>query len=205
MKKILTSSLVLVALLISTTMAAGNYGTTRFGIVGGMTSSNASAKDFSTKDVSLYHLGLAVQAPLGLGFSIQPGIFYQMKGMSLDQASSSTISDVAGSIDIKAGYVEVPVQLQWGPDLLLMRPYGFVEPYVGYLVRDNATTLVNEMKKVEYGLGVGAGLDIWKLQVSAKWFWDFGGIANTDVNQSVETVKSLKNFNGFAVSLAIFF
>ena len=36
------------------------------------------------------------------------------------------------SADLQVGYLEVPVSFQWGPDLLLFRPFLDVSPYVGY-------------------------------------------------------------------------
>ena len=56
----------------------------------------------------------------------------------------------------------------------------------------------DEMKKLEYGFGVGAGIDIWKLQVSAKWFWNMGTIYRGES-------ESLDKLHGFSVTLSIFF
>ncbi len=56
--------------------------------------------------------------------------------------------------------------------------------------------------------GIGAGLEIWKLQFSAKYFWNFGGIYQSDIANTANTIKGLKdsnNFNGVAFSLAILF
>ena len=54
------------------------------------------------------------------------------------------------------------------------------------------------MKKLEYGFGVGAGIDIWKLQVSAKWFWNMGTIYRGES-------ESLDKLHGLSVTLSIFF
>ena len=61
---------------------------------------------------------------------------------------------------------------------------------------------------MEYGLSLGAGLEIWKLQVSAKYFWNFGSVYNSDVAKTGETIGGVldgNNFNGVAVSVALFF
>ena len=30
------------------------------------------------------------------------------------------------------------------------------------------------LRRLEYGVGVGGGLEIWKLQISARYNWDLG-------------------------------
>ena len=98
--------------------AAQSYTDSRLGIVAGFTSSSSTVKDVDTKSISLYHAGLAFEIPLGGGFAIQPEAIYQVKGMSLSNWGNSTSKDVRNSFETKVGYLEVPVQIQWGPDLL---------------------------------------------------------------------------------------
>ena len=107
---------------------------------------------------------------------------------------------------------EVPIQLQWGPDLVAFRPYGFVEPFIGYQVSANgkgeAKSFNDQLQKTEYGMSLGAGLDIWKIQVSAKYFWNFGSVYKSDISKTGSTIGGIldgNNFNGFAISAAIFF
>ena len=143
-----------------------------------------------------------------VGFAFQPSLVYQMKGMSLDKWTDSTGKQINEDFQAKVGYVELPLQLQWGPDLWVFRPYGFVEPFAGYQITANKSNYSDELRKVEYGLSLGAGLDIWHLQVSAKYFWNFGSIYQSDLKNTGDTITGLKdggNFNGIAFSLAIFF
>lgn len=212
MKKMLLAAVCFAVISFGTRAYAQSYGHSRAGVMAGVTSSSAKIKDVDAKSISLYHVGLTAELPVGMGFSIQPSLLYQMKGMSLDSWKNSSGSEISDSFQAKVGYLELPVQIQWGPDLLAFRPYGFLEPFVGYKITDSnkgeaAKTLSNELKKVEYGLGVGVGVDIWILQVSAKYFWNFGNIYNSD-DTAVETVKGLKNgnnFNGVALSVALLF
>ena len=148
-------------------------------------------------------MGVTAQFPVGMGFCIQPSLLYQVKGMSLDQIAGSSADDVINSIEGKVGFAEIPVQVQWGPDLLLFRPYVFAEPFIGYRLHEDIfsssdISYADEMKKLEYGFGVGAGIDIWKLQVSAKWFWNMGTIYRGES-------ESLDKLHGFSVTLSIFF
>lgn len=211
MKKFLTAIVALAIFLTALPASAGGYGTTRMGFMGGLTSSSSSLKNFDTKSVSQYHLGITAQFPVGMGFCIQPSLFYQVKGMSLDQVEGSTAGEFANSIEGKVGFIELPVQIQWGPDLLLFRPYVFAEPFIGYRVQSDISEVFNQaglndaLKKVEYGLGVGAGIDIWKFQVSGKWFWNFGKISRGEASSTADTTNSMDNLHGFAVSVALFF
>src|SRR5574344_65085 len=203
----------------ATTMTAQS----KIGVIGGFTSSNSNVKNFDTKSVSQYHAGLTVEIPVGLGFSVQPSVLYQVKGTQLDQVQSGS----SFSVDTKVGYVEVPVALQYGLDLALFKPFAFVEPFVGYGVNFEAkqngrNQTVETIKskgddanisRLEYGLGIAGGIDIWKIQVSARYFWNFGSLCDKDNKVSADTItntitrafKDGKNFNGFTVSAALFF
>jgi len=201
-----------VAMAFNFSLNAQTYGDSRLGIKAGLTSSSAKIKDVDTKSISQYHIGLAYEIPLGGGFALQPEVLYQVKGMALGQWSDTSTGEIASAFETKVGYLEVPVQLQWGPDLMLFRPYAFVEPFLGYRLTqssDGAAKLLSDhLKKVEYGLSVGAGIDIWKLQVAIKYFWNFGDIYETDIKSTGSTISGLldgNTFNGIAVSAALFF
>ena len=211
MKKIVFT-LMAAALVFSVNSRAQHYDNSRLGITGGVTSTSTTIKGVDTKSISQYHAGLALEIPLGGGFAIQPEVLYQVKGMALDKWGDSTTGDIGKSFETKVGYLEVPVQIQWGPDLMLFRPYGFVEPFVGYRLTENsegdAKMLANKLQNVEYGMSLGAGVDIWKLQVALKYFWNFGNVYKSDIKDTGTTIAGLKdgnNFNGVAVSVALFF
>lgn len=191
---------------------AQNFDNTRFGITAGVTSSSSKIKNVDSKSISMYHVGLALEAPLGAGFAIQPELLYQVKGMSMSNWGNATTGDIGKSFETRVGFVEIPVQIQWGPDLLAFRPYGFVEPFVGYKISDagkgEGSTLSKELQKVEYGMSLGAGIDIWHIQLAAKYFWNFGTVYKSDISKTGSTIGGLldgNNFNGFAISAAIFF
>ena len=186
----------------------------KVGIIGGFTSSELKLKNIEKSSVAQYHVGLAYNQPLILGFAIQPEIIYNVKGTSFDQ--------LQGLADFKAtmGYVEVPVQIQWGVDLLVAKPYVFAEPYVGYAVngkwKANVANLLTPSGDVdmseldsrwEYGFALGFGVNVLsRVQLSAKYFWNFD---DCKIDQYTDEIKSSisekKGFTGVAVSLGIFF
>ena len=220
MKKLVFAAAIVAATVFCTDASAQRYNSARVGLMGGFTSSSTSIKNADSKSVSLYHIGVTAEIPLLGGFAIQPALLYQVKGMSADKFNISSISESLGSFETKVGYLEVPVQVQWGLDLLAFRPYVFAEPFVGFRVGQNtkgevAGTLKDDLKKVEYGLGLGAGVDVWRLQLSVKYFWNFGKIYDKDGNVGpiVDNAKNVikdavnngNNFNGVMVSAAFFF
>ena len=220
MKKTLIAAAIVAALGFCTEAPAQQYTSARVGVMGGFTSSSTSIKNVDNKSVSLYHVGLTAEIPLVGGFAIQPSVLYQVKGLSADKWGSSEISETLGAFETKVGYLEVPVQIQWGPDLLAFRPYVFAEPFVGYRLGQNtkgefADKLKDSLKKIEYGLGVGAGIDVWRLQLSVKYFWNFGDVYDKDgkvgsISETVgdkvkDAVNNGNNFNGIMASLAFFF
>ena len=150
----------------------------QFGVVAGITSSSSNLKDavadVQAQNITQYHVGLTYKLDLGL-IAIQPSIIYNMKGTKLNVANIG-----ATELDYKTGYVEVPVQLQAGLNLGVARIYGFAEPFVGYaitnqvnssLAKDPQATWNNIKSKLEYGVGLGVGVELIKhVQVSAKYF-----------------------------------
>ena len=154
----------------------------RFGITGGATFSKLSKETLNTKNMTQYQAGLPMQVNLPRGFSIQPSLIYNVKG------SKFSVPDGPGTADLSVGYVEVPVSIQWGPDLLLFRPFVDVTPYVGYGVNNRISASgMDTQKNVwdsyginrwEYGLGAGIGLEIWKIQVIGRYNWNFGSLSD---------------------------
>lgn len=201
----------------------------RYGVVGGFTSTNTHLKEFDYKNVSLYHVGATVKFNLGAGFAIQPALTYQVKGTELGTATASTesLEEAWKEMDARIGYLELPVQIQWGPDLMILRPYAFVEPFIGCGVNFQATAenadgavidnIKNKWKeaglsRLEYGMGFGGGIEVNHFQISAQWFMNFGGLADANgkvdghvIGETVMDHMRKKSFQGFKISLAVLF
>ena len=189
------------------------------GVIGGFTSSTTQVKNIDSKSLNLYHFGIVSKFDIGMGFAIQPGLIYQVKGVALGDISADTKTE---DFQLKSGFVELPVGLQWGPDLLAFRPYLFAEPFVGYQISGSDSVVLSgsneDLKqwasdaknKIEYGFGLGIGIEFGgRLQLSAQYFNNMGKLFNEDKVDTAtikEDVKeSLKdgNFKGFKLSLAI--
>lgn len=185
-------------------------------VVAGVTSSSVTFKDIDAGSLTQFHVGFAYKFNLVGGFAIQPEVLYNMKG---------SVVDADKRIDTSVGYLEIPVQFQWGIDLNGVKPYAFAEPFIGYGISTKSkqpSTSGNEsfnlddwkwnlVNRLEYGVGLGAGVEVSRFQISAKYFWNLGNLFNEDGSVGnvpsayLETFKNQKTCSGIAASLAYFF
>lgn len=217
MKRFLT----VIALCVMTFWGSHDLKAGDFGIVGG--ASFTGIKNISPELTTGYHAGLTYKFHLPYGFAIQPSLLYHMKSSLVEEA----VADLA-AFDYKMGYLELPVSFQWGPDLLLFRPFLDVSPFVGYALNNELAVTspaaqrsslgyTNEwdgVNRLEYGLGLGGGLEIWKVQVVCRYNWNFGQLFDTSgkaagvgdfLGNAKESVLNDKNFGGVTLSVALLF
>lgn len=204
MKKILLALVLLYAGLAAADAKSG------FGIKAGLNFSTADIKEINAGTLTRYQAGIAYNLDLPLGFSVQPSLVYNVKGASLG------VEDIA-STDLSVGYLELMASLQWGPDLLIFRPFFDITPFVGYGINGSFGEIKDiwsgdGLNRLEYGLGLGAGLDIWRFQVVCRYNWNFGGLLKTTkaaedgfgFSDAYNTMKN-GNFGGVSLSIAYFF
>lgn len=187
------------------------------GIIAGVTSSATDIKDAADKvtDITLYHVGVTRRISLGI-IGVQPSLIYNVKGTRLEDFDSK-------SINFKTGFLELPVQLQVGFPIAGFRPYAFVEPFVGYAITNKAQSSSaaekiqnlqnvkwdNIKNRLEYGAGLGAGIDIFnRLQVSVRYFWNLGelydGAEISELINNGKTAMQNEKCSGIMASVAIF-
>lgn len=191
----------LVTLFCSVGAAAQN----RFVVSGGLNFSTSNVKDISKETMTQYHAGIGYKWDWVLGFSFQPSLLYSVKG--------AAVGDDISNVDFSVGYLEFMPSLQWGPDLLLFRPYVDLSPYVGYGLNTKASLpeFKDALKKFEYGMGLGFGLEIWRLQVVARYNWNFGTIASSVKGEGVLNSSSIQeafgesNLGGITLTASIMF
>ncbi|MCL1974169.1 MAG: PorT family protein [Bacteroidetes bacterium] len=171
---------------------------THFGIKGGLNFN--SSKDIHFKEITTdsdtwnttgWHAGILLHAKLPLGFAFQPELLYSVKHYGIRDYK------------FDFNYVELPLGIQWGIDLILLRPFVFGSPYLSYLAATGGKAKEwDGIKNFGYGFGAGFGLDLWKLQVMAKWNWALGTLGNIG---KTDIVFGKNNLNGFQLSLGILF
>ena len=126
-----------------------------FGIKFGVTFPTADVKNKDMGNPTDYHVGVTYNQDLSAGFSFQPSFAFNSSG--------------TGS---KSGSIRLAASLQWGPDLLLFRPFVDVSPFVAYKFGN-----VADSERWRYGLGIGGGVDIWRFQLSCRYNWNLGGVS----------------------------
>ena len=183
----------------------------QFGIVAGITSSKSTidAAVSDVRNITQYHVGLTYKVDLGL-IAIQPSLIYNVKGAKVESIKGLDLT----SFDYKNGYLELPVQLQAGVNLGVAREYGIVEPFHGFWITNNTTTAggtkmdinwQNIKDKMEYGVGLGAGIELIKhVQISARYFWNLGAASNAAISTAADAVRT-KAASGIIASVAPLF
>ena len=151
----------------------------KFGAKAGFTSSKLSLKEIDTKTINAYHVGAVAQLDLPFGFAVQSGVLYQVKGVSIDASifSSSYPDTSTGYAKTKYQFVEIPIQAQWGIDLILLRPFVLGEFYWGYSLNNN--------NPKEHGFAYGFGIDVSRFQLSAKYFRNHDKMKGIQVSLAV--------------------
>ena len=174
-----------------------------FGITAGMNFNSAKIKDVKMDAQAGWNVGLTYAVNLPLGFSIQPSLVYSQKSALIED-----LTDTKQTV----GSVNLPVSVQWGPDLLVVRPFVDVTPYVGYSLFNKLKGDVLEDLKggngFEYGLGIGAGLNVWKLQAIVRYNWNFGVLGSlkdfTEIDLGSLNPEN-QTYGGISFHLAFFF
>lgn len=197
----------------------------QFGIIGGFTNSSTklpkgTSWSAEVKNSPLWHAGVAYKIGMGPFFTLQPQLVYQTKG--------SKVNDGLRDLKSQAGFVELELSAQLGLDLLMLRPFIMVEPFIGYdvvpgeILNGSITGasvdevnkyLRNAKNRFEVGFGVGGGIEVIRhVQVSVQWFMNAGKLFNEEklAADSVMKViatnyKDIKNYQGLKVTVGIFF
>ena len=189
----------------------------QLGVTAGITSSQTNLEKAyaDINNVTQYHVGVIYKLDLGV-VAIQPGIIYNVKGARMDALKDLGLETSLTKMDYKTGYLEIPVQVQAGLDLGVARVYGFAEPFVGYALSNEVTTSIwtepkqtwdNVKSRLEYGVGLGVGVELIKhVQVAVKYYWNLGDMYGKDIT-FLGTTKTLaeQKANGISASVALLF
>lgn len=211
MKKLIT--LCVVVLVSAATAFNANAG--RFGVKAGVNVTNLNMDNIESIGALGYSAGITWQWNLPLWLAIQPDLMYHVKATNLDQVGSQ----------LSLGTVEFCPNVQWGPRFANknIRVFAQASPFIGYavskditegdgIISDEIKDIMNQygvagtwdnVNRFSYGCGLGVGVQLWALQVTAQYVWNFGSLTNiSDV--SVESFNDT-NFGGYNVTLALMF
>jgi hypothetical protein len=187
MRKIL---LILVAVMFFGNMEAQ----LRFGVKAGVNFSEFNSKEQTLdKQGAAWQVGLASQFKIPLtGLGVQPELLYSVyKGKG----------DAGNGNDNSIGYFNIPVNLRWQPlPIPVIKPVILAGPYFGYTVNLKGfdTFRKENIKRFDWGIGLGAGVEIWKLQIEGRYNW---GLQNLTKKSDLSELKN----NVFTLSAIYFF
>ncbi|HIZ85671.1 MAG TPA: PorT family protein [Candidatus Coprenecus stercoravium] len=226
MKKIFAIVSLSVLIMTAPAVSRAMDGVFNVGVRAGLNFTNMSGlNDFGQKDFlktyTGFNAGLVFNFNLPLGFELNPEILYVQSGQRYGEYRIPGMNQVVldEPSTFRSGAIRVPINLQWGIGLFkdFIKPYLVVSPYVGAVLFGNGSILnvdfntesVNDyLNRFQYGIGLGAGIYIWRFQLSFKWNWDlnptFKSREYTVLGQTVE-LKNNNKFNGGELSLAFFF
>lgn len=157
-----------------------------------------------------FHVGVGYQSESALGFCLQPELRWSKKGGKFGQ-------DIKWSMS----YLELPVNIQWGLDLIAIRPFVQLSPYIGYSLKNSVTgtnkslseqvskflnSLSADADRFAYGLGIGGGIELMrKIQITAQYVWNFGQVSSFNDYMSSAANVSRDTAGALEISLGLLF
>lgn len=150
-----------------------------------------------------FQAGLAYNVDISPSFVIQPEVLYvQQKGKIKD--GEGHLSDET----FKLHYIQVPVNFQLGINLVLIRPFFQVSPYLQYALGSDfsGSYKMEDIRRLNGGIGVGGGVDLWKFQLNIRYYWGFNKIGKNGTGEGT-VYENLANSRGRSLefSVAMFF
>ena len=79
---------------------------------------------------------------------------------------------------------------------------GAIAMYTGMLESSGVDKWTN-INRFSYGAGIGVGIQLWVLQVTAQYTWNLGKLSNVK-NTSISDFND-KNFGGYVITAALMF
>jgi len=98
----------------------------------------------SSDNLTAFHAGMYLRAPLGGAMSIQPELVYSAQG------------GTAQGTDLKLDYLNVPIMLLYHANQQFNLQAG---PQLGILLSTNSGSVSNDFNAMDFGLAFGAGFD----------------------------------------------
>ncbi|MDR1593635.1 MAG: PorT family protein [Prevotellaceae bacterium] len=173
-------------ILIAVSLVGSIHAQLRFGVKAGVNFSKFNSKEqILQTEGAAWQAGLAAQFKIPLiGLGIQPELLY-----SVNKGKDNSI-----------GFFTVPINLRWQPlPIPFIKPIILVGPYFGYAVNFKGfDTFKNDIKRFDWGIGLGGGVEIWKLQIEGRYNWGLQNmgerVKNFDLKSNVFTLSAIYFF-----------
>lgn len=157
--------------------------TLAFGIKGGI---NMPSIEFKTDLAELakpdlgYHAGVFGQLNIPvIGLGIQPELLYLNQPVAYVEHE---VDNKWKNASKRVSYLDIPINITWGVDLKVVRPFIAVTPYLRYAFSDVKTYVgqaesgsgpeLEELSHFDYGIGAGVGIDLFStVQLMGRYGW----------------------------------
>jgi opacity protein-like surface antigen len=173
--------ILIVAMMLS---ASANTFAQVLGVKAGLNLSNVLAKDDNktysddNKMKPGFHLGVTAEIPFEEMFSFETGLLFTQKGYKYESSFMGTTYE--GTLNLN--YIEIPLNGKVSYDMGSAKIYGLLGPYVGFGLsgkykNDDEDSKVDwgsdededDFKRLDFGLNVGAGVEIDALTVGISY------------------------------------
>ena len=143
----------------------------RFGLKAGLNFD--SFEDAQAKNSVGWQAGPLLQLVVPIiGIGVQPELLYVSKKYD----------------DKGIGYFDIPINLRYELNLIVARPYFVAGPYFGFVVNvDKELESKIDKQKNGWGIGVGGGVEVWKLQVEMRYSWGLNDIGTLGTDLKTNT------------------
>lgn len=177
----------------------------QFGVKGGIYVPQYSKfkdyQDFDVKQNIGFQAGVAYQINILPVFTIQPELVFV-------QREAEAKSNVTGEKEkYKQQLIQIPVSVQYGIDLSLVRPFVQAVPYINYVIdgKYSGDHKWTDSNRFSYGIGLGAGVELWRFQLSVRYNWDISKIGGKSSDDPIYERYRVSKGKAFEVTLAYFF
>ena len=168
MKKVALTVFVTICLVCQT------HAQSRFGIKAGLDFDNFTKVD-DVKNHLGWRLGVMQQIIVpAIGTGVQVELLTTQKRLDIDGDAHSL------------WYLQVPFNLRYEMNFMPVRPYIIAGPYFRWLVNKSGPKQEN-FDISDWGLGVGAGVLVFKFQVGLRYSWGMSDIAPPQIDVQPET------------------
>ncbi len=180
-----------------------NVAKAQFGIKGGIYTTKLSNinKEFKFKDNIGYQAGILYSHHVTPGFVVQPELLFINRTATIAPKQSMP---GATNEKIELQYLQIPLSIQYGFNLVVVRPYVQAVPYISYAIGKNHNAgSWDDLNRFTGGVGLGVGADLWKFQVNVRYNWDISKVGEGEKG-TYDGWKTSKQ-KGLEVSLAFIF
>lgn len=194
MKKTLS----ILILLLSLAIPAKSQDTScHFGLEGGVSLNKYTTMSEFKSNIAGWHAGLTLLVKMPAFFAFQPAVLFERSNADVPMANQT------GRFNVNA--LNIPLSVQWGPELGFCRIFAEAVPYVdiNLAAKIGDTDMRDSIKKAQFGMGAGLGIDIWRLQLKVRYNWGFGDWRQMTASNPFADLSGKKR--GLTVTLAYLF